>query len=72
MDFDAGTLVVGIAASGAGYVLFTYGRRMGRPPHILLGLCLLIYPYFAPTALVSAAIGGGLLLLLWGAIKLGY
>ena len=45
---------------------------MGRPPHILLGLCLLIYPYFAPTALVSAAIGGGLLLLLWGAIKLGY
>jgi hypothetical protein len=72
MDFDAGNLLAGFAASGVGYVLFAYGRRMSRPPHVIVGLCMLIYPYFAPSALVTGAIGAGLLLLLWGAVELGY
>jgi hypothetical protein len=72
MDFDASNLLAGLVASGVGFVLFTYGRRMSRPPHLIVGLCMLIYPYFVPTAIMTGGIGVGLLLLLWGAVKLGY
>jgi len=72
MDFDAGTLLAGIAASGVGYVLFSYGRRMSRPPQVIAGLCMLVYPYFVPSPLIVGVVGAGLLLLLWAVIKLGY
>jgi len=72
MDFDVGTLLAGLAASGVGYVLFSYGRRQSRPPQLIVGLCMLIYPYFVPTALMVGLVGASLLLLLWGALKLGY
>lgn len=72
MDFDGSNLLAGLAVSGVGYVLFSYGRRMSRPLHVIVGLCMLVYPYFAPTALITGGIAVGLLLLLWGATKLGY
>jgi len=72
MDFEMSTLLAGIVVSGVGYVLFAYGRRMSRPPQLLVGLLMLIYPYFVPSALFMAAVAAGLLLLLWAAIQLGY
>lgn len=72
MDFDVGTLFAGIIVSGVGYVLLRYGKRMSRPPHLLIGLCMLIYPYFVPGALLVSSIGAALLLLLWAVTKLGY
>jgi hypothetical protein len=72
MDFDGATLIAGILVSGIGYVLFRYGKKMSRPPHLAVGLCMLIYPYFVPGALLAMSIGAGLLLLLWIAVKWGY
>jgi len=72
MDFDGGTIIAGIVVSGVGYVLWRYGRKMSRPPHLVVGICMLIYPYFVPGALLTSCIGAGLLLALWAAVKLGY
>jgi len=72
MDFDATNLIAGIVVSGIGYVLFTYGRRMSRPPHLSVGLVLLVYPYFVPDALIMSAIAVVLLALLGAAVKFGY
>jgi hypothetical protein len=58
--------------SSVGFVLFTYGRKQDRFPHLAAGLVLMIYPYFVgnavPMLLVGAAIVGGL----WLAVRSGY
>jgi len=58
--------------SGVGFVLFTYGKKQDRFPHLGAGLVLMIYPYFVgsavPMLLVGAAIVGGL----WLAVRSGY
>ncbi len=67
MDLDASTLIAGFLVSSAGFVLFTYGRKMQRLPQLVAGLLLMIFPYFAPSVLWmllgAAAILGGLWLL---------
>jgi hypothetical protein len=72
MDIDANSLLAGLFVSSIGFVLFMYGRKMNRVPHLGAGLILLVYPYFVPGALWILAIAACLLALLWGAIRMGY
>jgi hypothetical protein len=71
MDFDFGSLMASFVVSGAGYVLFSYGRKMERAPHVVAGLVLLIAPYFVPGVLLTLLLGAGVFLLLWGALWYG-
>jgi hypothetical protein len=72
MSFDAGSLLTSLLVSSVGFVLLSYGRRMGRTPHLLAGLVLLVYPYFVPGVLlmflIAAVIIGGL----WVAVRFGW
>ena len=72
MNFDAPTLLAGLLMSSIGFVLLSYGKKMSRPPHLLAGLILMVYPYFIPGAILVLVIGAGLLTLLWLAVKRGY
>jgi hypothetical protein len=73
MSFDGPTLIAGFLVSGIGFVLLSYGKKMSRPPHLLTGLILLVYPYFVPGAILTLVIAAALLGLLWFAVKrLGY
>jgi hypothetical protein len=72
MNFDATSLLVSFVISSAGFVLFTYGRRMGRGPHILTGLALLVYPYFVPSVTIMMVIAAAIAGALWFAVKLGW
>jgi hypothetical protein len=73
MSFDGPTLIAGFLVSGIGFVLLSYGKKMSRPPHLLAGLILLVYPYFVPGAILTLVIAAVLLGLLWFAVKkLGY
>jgi len=69
---DATSLIAGFAVSGVGYVLFSYGRKQSRPPQLLGGLLLMVFPYFVPSVpwmlLVAALLSG----LVWGAVRMGY
>jgi hypothetical protein len=69
---DVTWLIVSLLPSGAGYVLFTYGRKMSRFPQLLAGLALMIYPYF--TGSIPSLVGVGSLIgaALYTAIALGY
>lgn len=64
MNLDAGTLIAGFVVSGVGFVLFNYGRKMGRPPHVIVGLVLMVFPYFVPSVplmvAIAAVLCGGL------------
>jgi hypothetical protein len=72
MSLDASTLIAGLFVSSIGFVLLRYGKKMARPPHLLTGVILLVFPYFVPGALLTLAIAAVLLGLLWVAVKQGY
>jgi hypothetical protein len=72
MSFDPVWLFLSLIPGGAGFVLFVYGRKQDRWPHLLTGLALMAYPYFASS--VSALVGIGLALgaALWWAVRAGW
>ncbi len=72
VDIDAGSLIAGFLVSGVGYVFFNYGRKMGRPIHLITGLLLMVYPYFIPTVWVMVLIGVLLCGLNYFAVQRGF
>jgi hypothetical protein len=71
MSFDFGALVAAFVVSGAGFVLFSYGRKLQRPPQVIAGLVLLIGPYFVPGVMWTLLFGLGVFVLLWAALWYG-
>jgi hypothetical protein len=72
VNLDANVLLAGLVMSGVGYVLWRYGRKMSRPPHMVFGLILMVYSYFIGSALWVFVVGAALLAALWGVVKLGW
>lgn len=72
MSFDPGSLIAGFLISGVGFVLFSYGRKLGRIPHVVVGLVLMVFPYFVPSVLAMMGIGALLCGLLFLATRAGY
>lgn len=72
MSFDPSTLIAGFLISGVGFVLFSYGRKLGRFPHVVVGLVLLVFPYFVPGVLLMVGIAALLCGLLYLATRAGY
>jgi hypothetical protein len=72
MDFDVPSLLAGLFVSSIGYVVFSYGRKATRPPHMVGGLLLMVFPYFAPGALWTFGIGALIGALIWVAVQRGY
>jgi hypothetical protein len=72
MNFDPTTLLLSLVPSGIGFVLFVYGKKQQRWPHMAAGAALSVYPYFVDTTLQmvlgGAVIGGAL----WWAIQQGW
>jgi hypothetical protein len=61
----AGSIIASIFVSGAGFVLFSYGKKQQRMPHLCAGLVMLIYPYFITDALLMLGVAVMLSALLW-------
>jgi hypothetical protein len=72
VDLDANSIIASIVVSGVGFVLFSYGRKMSRAPHIVAGLVLMVFPYFVPNVLAMLGIGALLCGLLYMAVRAGY
>jgi hypothetical protein len=72
LDLSASYLVANFAVSGVGFVLFSYGRKMSRTPQVVIGLLLMVFPYFVPNVLVMLTIATLLCGLLYLAIRSGY
>lgn len=67
MDLSAGSLFASLMVSTVGFGFFRYGKSATRTPHLLIGLGLMVFPYFVPSpwwmiGIAVAAIG---LLVLW-------
>ncbi len=64
-------LLVSMAISGVGFVLFTYGRKMRRWPQGIAGVAMLVYPYFVPHVLPMTCIAVAIAGATWVAVYLG-
>jgi hypothetical protein len=72
MTVDPTWLFVSLIPSGAGLVLFVYGRKLQRWPHLAAGLLLMVYPYFTPGLGALLAVGAGIGCALWYAVRVGW
>jgi len=72
VTLDATWLFLSLIPGGIGFVLFVYGKKQQRWPHLAAGLLFMVYPYFTPSivsmTLVGALLGGAL----WVAIRGGW
>ena len=72
MSLDPGWIVASLIASSIGFILLNYGRKFARAPQIVVGLAMLIYPYFVPGVLANVLVAVGLLGVMWLAVRLGW
>ena len=72
MSFDASTLFLSLITSGIGFVLFVYGKKEGRPPQLVAGIVMSVYPYFVSNLLLNVLAGAGSIAVMWLAIRQGY
>jgi hypothetical protein len=72
VQLDGNAILASLLVGLVGAALFVYGRRQARFPQMLVGVLMVAYPYFVPNVAVMLAIAGGLIVALWGAVRLGY
>jgi hypothetical protein len=58
--------------SSIGFVAFSYGKGRGGFAHMLIGLALMLYPYFVGNVWLFAGIALALIVLLWIATQRGW
>lgn len=71
MSFDPNSLLLSLLIGSIGFVLFVYGKKQARLPHMLVGSAMLVYPYFVSNLAISAAVAVALVGLLWLAVRMG-
>ena len=72
MSLDPTWLFLSLIPGGIGFVLFVYGKKQDRLPHLVGGILFMVYPYIA-TSVVSLVAGGVLLGAgLWMLIRMGW
>jgi predicted cobalt transporter CbtA len=71
VNLSPGWIVASLIISAVGLILLNYGRKFRRVPQLVVGLAMLIYPYFVPGVLANVLVAAGLCAVLWLAIWLG-
>ena len=72
MALDPTWLFVSLFPSGVGFVLFVYGKKQQRWTLLGFGVAFMVYPYFTQSIAALIAVGAGLGVALWAAIKAGW
>ncbi len=57
MDFSAPSLIGSFIFSVIGLYVFKKGKKDINPPHVFIGLGLMIYSLFTPTPLLTWGVG---------------
>ena len=71
MELSGATLLASLVVSTIGFGLFLYGKKQLRFPQLIVGLVMMIYPYFVASPVATWGIGGALVLALVATVRLG-
>ena len=72
MSFEPTWLFLSLIPGGVGFVLFVYGKKQERWPHLAAGLAFMVYPYFATSVRSLVVAGVALGVALWLAVRAGW
>jgi len=72
MSFDPSVLFFSLITSGVGFVLFVYGRKQARPPQLVAGIVLMVYPYFVSSLAMNVGIFAAVVAATWIAVRQGW
>lgn len=72
MSFDPAWLFLSLIPGAVGFVLFVYGKKQQRWPHLVAGLAFMVYPYLATTIASLTLVGVALGVALWLAVRAGW
>ncbi len=70
MDLSPGMLAASLVLSTVGFGLFLYGKKQVRLPQLLVGIAMMVCPYFVSSAALLWSLGGALALGLFAALRL--
>jgi len=65
LNINPYNILAGLIFGTLGMASFSYGKSLDRWKPRVIGLALMLYPYFTPSAWLTWSVGGGLLVLLW-------
>lgn len=65
MTLDTSTLFAGIIFGAIGFVSFIYGKKQSEYKLMLIGVALMVYPYFVPGAILQWIVGALLTLMIF-------
>jgi hypothetical protein len=71
MSLDPASLIASLVVSSVGWVLFSYGRKQQRFPHVVIGILMMVYPYFMSSVVLQLTMLPVLLALLWLLTRFG-
>jgi predicted phage tail protein len=71
LDLDGNSLLASLLIGSIGFVAFAYGKKQSRLPQMLVGVALMVFPYFVTGVPLMLGIAGGLIALLVVLVKLG-
>jgi hypothetical protein len=71
-DFTTASLFASLVVSSIGLGLSGYGKKMARPPQLIVGLVMLVYPYFVPKVVPMLLVAGALVVGLLIALRRGH
>jgi hypothetical protein len=57
MNFSPAALIAGLIFSAVGFVAFMYGKKNRLRGTVVIGIALMIYPYFVWNAVLICVIG---------------
>jgi 4-hydroxybenzoate polyprenyltransferase len=72
MSLDPTWLILSLIPSGIGFVLFVYGKKQERWPHLAAGVAMIVYPYFATSVVSLVGVGVAIGVALWYAVRAGW
>ena len=57
LNFSAANLIGGFVFGSIGFVAFVYGKRMNLWKPMLIGIALMVYPYFINDDMIMLVLG---------------
>lgn len=72
MSLDPGVIFLSLITGGIGFVLFVYGKKQERWPHMAAGVAMMVCPYFVDGVVLQIAIAIAICVALWIAVRGGW